>query len=64
MIPRAIDGIKLGPNGNLQGIIRGFSLDIDRKLQTQLKEVVMHKMSISEISRTDCTCEQQKAILT
>ena len=52
MSPRTVDVIASGPNGNLQGEIRCFSLATCKVLQRQSKDVEIYKMPISAISRT------------
>jgi len=62
MIPRTIDAIALGPNGNLQGGIRCFSLATGKVLQHQWKDMEVIKMPISTISQINYMCKRQKVV--
>ena len=62
MTARTVDAIALGPNGNLQGGIRCFSLASRKILQRQWHDVEVFKMPISAISRINYMCKRQKAV--
>ena len=62
MTSRCVDAIALGPNGNLQGGIRCFSLSTGRVLQRQWQDVEAHKMPVSAISRINYMCKKQKSV--
>ena len=51
METRAFDATSLGPNGNMQGGVRCFSLVSRRTLCRSWKDVTMHKMTENSIRR-------------
>ena len=51
MTLRTIDAVALGPNTNLQGVIRCFSLATGKVFQRQWQDVEIHKMPVTAISR-------------
>ena len=59
---RCVDAIALGPNGNLQGGIRCFSLATGRILHRQWQDVEVHKMPVSAISRINYMVKRQKSV--
>ena len=61
MTLRTVDTLTLGPNTNLQGRIRHFILATRKALQRQWQDKKMHKTPVTEISRTNCMCKQQRS---
>ena len=55
---RAIDALGLGPNGNLQGGVRCFSLGTGRALHRQRQDVEVYKIPVSAINRTNYMCKK------
>ena len=58
--PRCVDAIALGPNGNLQGGIRCFSLGTGKTLQRQWQDVAVYKIPVSVISCINHVYKRQK----
>ena len=50
MSQRIVDAIAMGPNSNLQGGIRYFSLDTGRILQQAWRDIMIYKMLVGVIS--------------
>jgi len=62
MKARTVDALALGPNGNLQGGIRCYSLDSGKILQRGWKDVQVYKMPQSAISRIKYICGREKSV--
>ena len=57
-----MDSIALGISGNLQGYMRCFSLLSGRILDRTWKDVDVHKIPQSSISRMKCVVKKQKSV--
>ena len=58
MTARTVDALALGPNGNLQGGIRCFSLASGRVFQRQWQDVQVYEMPVSAIIRINYMCKK------
>ena len=56
MTPRSTDAIALGPNSNLQGGIRCFSIVTGKIIQRQWQDAKVHKILVSTIIRENFIC--------
>ena len=59
---RTIDALALGPNGNMQGGIRYYSLATGQVLQQQWRDVEILKMPVSVVSRVNYIYKKEKVL--
>ena len=60
--PRTADDVTLRPAGNIQGIMRFFSMASGKVLNHQCKDVTVLKMPIGDISKLYFVANEQKSI--
>ena len=62
LAPRTVDAIACGPNGNMQGGMRCYSLESCRVLQRSRRDVKIHKMPMEVIKRIDVIEKQKNSL--
>ena len=59
---RIVDALELGPDGNMQGGVRCYSIEAGRVLQRQWRDFEVMKIPTSFISRVNYICKREKVL--